>query len=94
MSSTTAQPYGVDLSGPHRTVIRLRIFVMTRYRIPKRPEDRNVSGIEVGDWYVSQAIDLKFDLECCSHESLSFHYVDSWLMVRLYHLVYSCPKTR
>ena len=66
---------------------------MTRYRIPKRPEDRNASGIEVGEWYASQSIELKFGIECCSHGSLSFHNVDSQLMMRLYHLVYSCPKT-
>eukprot|EP00903_Cladosiphon_okamuranus_P008045 g7759.t1 len=44
------------------------------------------------DWYVEYSIDLKTGRECCSRNSLSFHYVDEELMRRLYHLVYSCPK--
>lgn len=60
--------------------------------MPMRPEDRLVSGIVVGDWYNSMAIDLIFGLEGCSSDSLSFHYVDEDLMRRLYHLVYSCGK--
>ncbi|CAM9302545.1 unnamed protein product [Pylaiella littoralis] len=53
------------------------------YRIPKNPEK---------DWYIDYSIDLKIGRECCSRNSLSFHYVDERLMRRLYHLVYSCPK--
>ncbi|CAM9672737.1 unnamed protein product [Ectocarpus sp. 6 AP-2014] len=62
------------------------------YRTPMRPEDRLVSGIVVGDWYIGMAIDLIFGLEGCSSDSISFHYVDEDLMRRLYHLVYSCGK--
>ncbi len=55
-----------------------------RYRIPKENPEK--------DWYVDYSIDLKVGRECCSRNSLSFHYVDEKLMRRLYHLVYSCPK--
>lgn len=55
-----------------------------RYRIPANPEK---------DWYIDYSIDLKIGRECCSRNSLSFHYVDEKLMRRLYHLVYSCPKS-
>lgn len=42
-------------------------------------------------WYVLHAIDPKYGGECCSRDSLSFHYIDEELMRNLYHLVYSCP---
>ncbi|CAN0045847.1 unnamed protein product [Ectocarpus sp. 4 AP-2014] len=54
------------------------------YRVPKTNPEK--------DWYVDYSIDLKIGRECCSRNSLSFHYVDENLMRRLYHLVYSCPK--
>ncbi|CAM9620455.1 unnamed protein product, partial [Laminaria digitata] len=44
------------------------------------------------DWYINYSIGLKFGRECCSRNSLSFHYIDENLMRRLFHLVYSCPK--
>ncbi|CAM9235202.1 unnamed protein product [Ectocarpus sp. 8 AP-2014] len=62
------------------------------YQMPETPEDRLVSGFLVGGWYGIQAIELKFGLECCSQDSISFHYIDEQLMRRLYHLVYSCPE--
>lgn len=65
-----------------------------RYRMPQKPEDHRVSGIVVGGWYTDWSIDLKFGLECCSRDSLSFHLVDEELMERLYRLIYSCPKTQ
>lgn len=43
-------------------------------------------------WYVLHAIDPKYGRECCSHDSLSFHYIDEELMRTLYHFVYYCPK--
>lgn len=46
------------------------------------------------DWYKEYAIGLKVGRECCSRDSISFHYVDENLMQRLFHLVYSCPKKR
>lgn len=54
-----------------------------RYRIPQNPEK---------DWYIDYSIDLKIGRDCCSRNSISFHYVDEDLMRRLYHLTYSCPK--
>lgn len=60
--------------------------------MPQKPEDRLVSGYVVGDWYIDQTFDLKFGRECCSPDSLSFHYVDDELMMRLYHILYWCPK--
>lgn len=60
--------------------------------MPETPEDCLVSGCLVGGWYGIQAIELKFGLECCSQDSISFHYIDEQLMRRLYHIVYSCPE--
>lgn len=51
-----------------------------------------MSGFLVGGWYAQQAIDLKDGRECCSRDSLSFHYVNGQLMRRLYLLVYACPE--
>lgn len=56
----------------------------SRYQIPQNPEK---------DWYIEYSIGLKIGRECCSRSSLSFHYVGEELMRRLYHLVYSCPKS-
>lgn len=44
------------------------------------------------DWYLEYSMELKLGAECCSTDSLSFHYVNEKLMKRLYHLMYSCPK--
>lgn len=44
-------------------------------------------------WYVLHAIDPKYGRECCSHDSLSFHYIEEELMRSLYHFVYYCPKS-
>ncbi|CAM9877774.1 unnamed protein product, partial [Choristocarpus tenellus] len=44
------------------------------------------------DWYKEYSIGLKEGFECCSKDSLSFHYVGHALQRRLFHLVYSCPK--
>ncbi|CAM9666863.1 unnamed protein product [Ectocarpus sp. 12 AP-2014] len=62
------------------------------YRKPAKLENRRVSGCKVGAWYLIQAIDLKFGRECCSDDSISFHYVDEQLMRRLHDLLYLCPK--
>jgi glycoprotein-N-acetylgalactosamine 3-beta-galactosyltransferase len=40
------------------------------------------------DWYIKYTIDLKFGMDCCSEESLSFHYVKPDLMQKLYRFVY------
>lgn len=53
-------------------------------------EDESLGALHY--WYPDHAIDLKFGRECCSHDPISFHYVDEDLMSRLYHLVYACPK--
>lgn len=63
-----------------------------RYRKPPKLENRHVSGCKVGAWYLIQAIDLKFGRECCSDDSISFHYVDEQLMRRLHDLLHLCPK--
>ena len=55
----------------------------SRFRIPKEPEK---------EWYIKYSIDLKLGRECCSRNSISFHYIDENLMRRLFHLIYSCPK--
>ena len=60
-----------------------------RFRLDKL-EDESLRLLH--GWYPDHAIDLKFGRECCSHDSISFHYVDEDLMRRLYHLVYVCPR--
>eukprot|EP00752_Nemacystus_decipiens_P004620 g4217.t1 len=60
------------------------------FRLSDKLEDESSKGLH--GWYPLHAIDLKFGRECCSHDSISFHYVDEDLMRRLYHLVYICPK--
>ncbi|CAM9430528.1 unnamed protein product [Discosporangium mesarthrocarpum] len=52
------------------------------YRIPEGDSD----------WYKRYSIGLREGFECCSKDSLSFHYVKSDLMRRIFNLVYSCPK--
>lgn len=48
---------------------------------------------KVLDWYAKYTLDLKEGYECCSEDSLSFHYVKGDLMLRMYALVYRmCPK--
>eukprot|EP00752_Nemacystus_decipiens_P004621 g4218.t1 len=60
------------------------------FRLSDKVEDESLRALQ--GWYPDQAIDLKFGFECCSHDSISFHYVDGDLMRRLHHLVHVCPK--
>ncbi|CAM9614175.1 unnamed protein product [Phaeothamnion confervicola] len=53
------------------------------YRIPPRGSK---------DWYVDYSIGLKEGFDCCSPNSMSFHYVKAELMYRVFNLVYSCPR--
>eukprot|EP01032_Pedospumella_encystans_P012567 gene12567-14533_t len=50
------------------------------YRIPLREPD----------WYAKYNPELKTGFDCCSDESISFHYVKEPLMYRLYNYVYHC----
>jgi hypothetical protein len=49
------------------------------YRIPTKP-----------DWYAKYNPELKVGYECCSADSISFHYVKSDIMGRLHNYVYGC----
>jgi hypothetical protein len=51
------------------------------YRIPRNP-----------DWYAKYNPDLKVGLECCSANSVSFHYAKGEFMDRLYNYIYMCPS--
>ncbi|CAB1103146.1 unnamed protein product [Ectocarpus sp. CCAP 1310/34] len=62
------------------------------YRMPKKPEGRLFPGCVVCAWYIIQGIDPKFGRECCSQESLSFHYVGEQVSRRLHDLIYARPK--
>lgn len=46
------------------------------------------------DWYQDYNPELKLGYECCSTESVSFHYVPADLMRKLYVQHYYCPTTR
>lgn len=73
------------IRGPYPILpVRLPMLCPSRYRVPQNHPEK--------DWYVEYSIGLKTGRECCSRNSLSFHYVDEKLMRRLFHLVYSCPK--
>ena len=51
------------------------------YRIPSKP-----------DWYALYNPGLKVGYECCSRESISFHYVPADLLRRLNQYVYKCEN--
>ena len=51
------------------------------YRIPRNP-----------DWYAQYSIDLKVGYDCCSPQSVSFHYVDAPLMRRIDALLHECRR--
>ena len=46
----------------------------------------------VKDWYQDYNPQLKLGLECCSSESVSFHYVPAALLRKLYTQHYYCPS--
>jgi hypothetical protein len=45
---------------------------------------------EKRDWYADYAIGLKEGMECCSGDSISWHYMTPELTRRIFHLMYSC----
>lgn len=53
------------------------------YRIPKNP-----------DWYAKYNPDLKVGLECCSSNSVSFHYSKGQFMEKLNNYIYHCPSKK
>ena len=52
------------------------------YRIPRSGKD----------WYAQYSIDLKVGYDCCSPQSVSFHYVDAPLMRRIDALLHECRR--
>ena len=42
------------------------------------------------DWYAQYSIELKTGVDCCSPQSISFHYVQSDLMHRIDALLHEC----
>eukprot|EP01036_Dinobryon_divergens_P028475 gene28475-37425_t len=50
------------------------------YRIPPNP-----------DWYPKYNPHLKIGYDCCSDESISFHYVPATLLYQLHDYMYNCP---
>jgi glycoprotein-N-acetylgalactosamine 3-beta-galactosyltransferase len=52
------------------------------YRVPKSGKD----------WYAKYSIDLKEGEECCSANSVSFHYVKHQLMPKIHALLYDCRR--
>lgn len=86
--ATCLKLHGVDAFDTRDAMGRERFHPFTpaahlAFVTPKEPQK---------EWYINYSIDLKFGRECCSRNSLSFHYIDENLMRRLFHLVYSCPK--
>jgi len=53
------------------------------YRIPPNP-----------DWYAKYNPDLKLGYECCSTDSISFHYLKEQSLYELYSYVYHCKKEK
>ena len=52
------------------------------YRIPpKNP-----------DWYAKYNPDLKVGMECCSEDSISFHYIPEQKLYQLYNYLYHCEQ--
>mmetsp|Transcript_9694 Transcript_9694/g.16078 ORF Transcript_9694/g.16078 Transcript_9694/m.16078 type:complete len:955 (+) Transcript_9694:76-2940(+) len=51
------------------------------YQIPKNP-----------DWYAKYNPELKVGLECCSANSVSFHYAKGDFMQKLNNYIYHCPS--
>jgi glycoprotein-N-acetylgalactosamine 3-beta-galactosyltransferase len=51
------------------------------YRIPKNP-----------DWYAKYNPDLKVGYECCSEDSISFHYIPEKKMYEMYNYLYHCEN--
>lgn len=49
-----------------------------------------VTHLDPNDWYVQYNPELKLGYECCSEESVSFHYVPYDLMPKLHAFMYSC----
>ncbi|KAJ1455133.1 hypothetical protein M885DRAFT_441469 [Pelagophyceae sp. CCMP2097] len=48
-------------------------------------------GERSGDWYPKYSIDLKFGDECCSPESVAYHYIKPDLMRQMDAVVFKCP---
>ena len=48
--------------------------------------------LDSNDWYVKYNPELKLGKECCSSESVSFHYIGADLMKRLHGYTYYCNK--
>eukprot|EP00605_Chrysophyceae_sp_TOSAG23-4_P002456 GSChrysophyteH1.ASY1.ANO1.2715.1 assembled CDS len=47
-----------------------------------------------GDWYPKYHPELKYGYDCCSPESISFHYCKADIMRRLYSFAYHCNKKK
>lgn len=52
-----------------------------QYRIPKNP-----------DWYAKYNPDLKIGYECCSSESISFHYLPEKSLYKMHNFLYHCSN--
>jgi len=42
------------------------------------------------DWYFKYSFDLKYGMDCCSYDSVSFHYIKPALMKDIFHWLYTC----
>ena len=47
-----------------------------------------------GDWYPREDSTIKEGYECCSIDSISFHYCHADVMRQLYSYVYNCDKRK
>jgi hypothetical protein len=43
-----------------------------------------------GDWYHSYSVDLKYGLQACSADSVSFHYMKPTIMRKVHGFLYEC----
>lgn len=52
------------------------------YRIP----------LKNSDWYPKYSPNLKIGFECCSEQSVSFHYLKEKALYDIYNYLYNCPN--